>query len=73
MMNFSFGGQKHRAHRNRRNAASRKPRSSRRDLQLETLEDRSLLAVNPLVISEINYHPTVPYSGAFDKDQYEFV
>lgn len=72
-MNFSFGGQKHRAHRNRRNAASRKPRSSRRDLQLETLEDRSLLAVNPLVISEINYHPTVPYSGAFDKDQYEFV
>lgn len=75
MKNFSFGGKRHRTSGNHRNlaAAGHKPRSSRRDLQMETLEDRSLLAVNPLVISEINYHPTVPYSGAFDKDQYEFV
>ena len=46
---------------------SRKSRSSC-GLQLETLEDRSLLAGNPLAISEVNYHPADAYSGAFDSD-----
>ncbi|MEX2185875.1 MAG: lamin tail domain-containing protein [Pirellulales bacterium] len=68
MTKFSFGGKKHRS------AKSGTGRmASRRSLQVEHLEDRQMLANNPLVITEINYHPGVPQSGAFDKDQYEYV
>lgn len=45
----------------------------RHRLRLEPLERRDLLAFNPLVISEINYHPPHAIEGAADNDLFEFV
>lgn len=42
-------------------------------LLLEELERRDLLAFNPLVISEVNYHPAHAVDGAFVDEMYEFV
>ncbi len=47
--------------------------ASRRSLKMEQLEDRQMLANNPLVITEINYHPGPSHSGAFLEDEYEYV
>lgn len=67
MTKFSFGGGK-RLREKKQVGRSAAPRS----LRMENLEDRQMLT-NNLVITEINYHPSVPYSGMFDKDEYEYI
>jgi hypothetical protein len=48
--------------------------AARRDLRIESLEDRRLLATYKLVVTEINYNPAHQVApGSIDENLYEFI